>query len=154
MSLQETIDQDIKRAMIQKNGLVLSVLRLLKSAFHNQLIAKKKKKLSDQETLEVITSQAKKYKDSIEAFKKGNRDDLVEKEQQEFKIIEQYLPEQLSSKEINKIVQGIVDQTGDEKNFGAVMKQVMGKIKGQADGKVVSQVVKDALVTREGEEDI
>ena len=151
MSLQETIDQDLKKAMIQKNELVVSVLRLIKSAFHNQLIAKKKKKLSDQEALEIITSQAKKCKDSIEAFKKGNRDDLVEKEEQEFKVIEQYLPKQLSSKEINKIVQEVVDQIEDKKNFGDVMGRVMSKIKGQADGKVVTQVVKDVLASEDKE---
>ena len=145
MSLQETIDQDLKKAMIQKEELVVSVLRMFKSALHNQVTAKKKKKLSDEEALEIIVSQAKKYKDSIEAFKKGNRDDLVEKEEKELKIIKQYLPEQLSSEEINKIVQEVISQVGDEKNFGKVMGQVMGRVKGRADGKVVTQIVKESL---------
>jgi uncharacterized protein YqeY len=145
MSLQETIDQDLKGAMIQKKELVVSVLRMLKSALHNQVIAKKKKKLSDEETLGIILSQAKKCKDSIEAFKKGSRDDLVEKEEQELKIIKQYLPKQLSSKEINKIVQEVIGQVGDEKNFGKVMGQVMGRVKGRADGNVITQIVKESL---------
>lgn len=151
MSLQETIDRDLKKAMIQKDELAVSVLRMLKSALHNRIIAKKKKKLSDQETLEVISSQAKQHKDSIEAFKKGNRDDLVKKEEREFEVIKQYLPKQLSVQEIKKIVQEIIGPMGDEKDFGRVMKQVMGRVKGQADGQVVSQVVKEILASEDKE---
>ena len=146
MPIRERIEQDLKEALTKKDELKVSVLRLIKSVVHNQEIAKKKKKLSDQEIQEVIFSQAKQHKDSIAAFQKGDRDDLVDKEKKELQIIEQYLPQQLSAEEIKKIVQQIVEPLGDgEKNFGQVMGQVMAQAKGQADGQLVSQIVKESL---------
>jgi len=145
MTLQEKIDKHLKEAMRQKKASVVSVLRLIKNALHNQMIAEKKKKLTDQEILAVLTSQAKKRKESMEAFEKGGRHDLVTKEGEELKIITTYLPEQLSAEAIKKVVQEVISQMGDEKSYGQVMGQVMGRVKGQADGQVVAQVVKEAI---------
>lgn len=147
-SMQERIEGDLKEALVKKEALKVSVLRLLKSAIHNQEIAKKKKDkgLSSEETRQVIFSEAKKRRDSIEAFQKGGREDLVAKEQQELKIIEAYLPRQLGEDEVKKVVQEVIDSFGDgERQFGQVMGQVMARLKGQADGALVSKVVKESL---------
>ena len=146
MSIGEKIDSDFKEAFIKKDDLRVSVLRLIKNSIHNQEIAKKKKKLSNEEIQKIIFFEAKKHKDSIAAFQKGGRDDLLAKEKKELEIIEQYLPKQLETQEIKKIVQEIIDSASDEeKNFGQMMKQVMAKIRGQADGKIISQIVKELL---------
>jgi len=146
MSTKGRIDQDLKKALMKKDELKVSVLRLLKSDIHNQEIAQKKKKLSDTEVQQVIFFEAKQHMDSVEAFQKGGRDDLLIKEKKELQIIEQYLPKQLSKDEIKKIVQEIIESLGNgEKNFGQVMGQVMQKVKGQADGKTVSRIVKESL---------
>jgi len=92
--IKEKINQDLKSAMKKGDKLKVSVLRMLNSDIHNKEI-EKKEKLNDQEVQEVIFSEIKKRKESIEQFKKGNRDDLAEKEQKELKILKQYLPEQL-----------------------------------------------------------
>lgn len=145
MSLQNDIEKDLKEAMTQKKEIEVSVLRLIKSAIHNQMIADKKKELSDEEVMAVITNQAKRRKESIEAFTKGDREELAAKERAELQIIQKYLPEQLSDEEIKKVVQDIIGQAGDNPNFGAVMGQTMAKLKGQADGNVVTKIVKAEL---------
>jgi len=145
MSLQNDIEKDFKEAMTQKKEIDVSVLRLIKSAIHNQMIADKKKELSDEEVMAVITNQAKRRKESIEAFTKGDREELAVKERAELQIIEKYLPEQLSEEEIKKVVQDIIGKSGDNPNFGAVMGLTMAQLKGQADGKMVTQIVKAEL---------
>ncbi len=145
MSLQNQIEKDLKEAMLQKKEINVSVLRMIKSAVHNQMIADKKKELPDEEIMAVIANQAKRRKESIEAFSKGGRSELVLKEQRELAIIEQYLPKQMSEEEIKKVVQEVISKIGDNPNFGTVMGQCMGRLKGQADGKLVTQVVKELL---------
>lgn len=145
MKLQERIENDLRTAMTAKDEIVVSVLRLLKNAFHNQVIAKKKE-LTEEEVVEVLLSQSKQRKDSIEAYTQGGRDDLADKEKKELQIIEQYLPEQLSDDEVKKVVQAVIDTLEDpDKNFGSVMGRTMGKLKGQADGKEVARVVKELI---------
>jgi uncharacterized protein len=147
MALLETILTDLKAAMVKRDELTVSVLRLIKSAVHNQEIVKMKKDkgLTDDEVLQVVMSEAKKHRDSIEAFAKGGRDDLVSQETKELKIIEKYLPQQLSEEAVATIVTEIVSGAAD-KNFGKIMGQVMARVKGQADGTMVSRLVKAALV--------
>jgi uncharacterized protein len=147
MTTLEKINDDLKTAMSKREELMVSVLRLIKSAVHNQEIAKKKKEkgLTDEEVIQVVSSEAKKRRDSIDAFQKGGRQDLVDQEQKELAIITTYLPQQLSEEVITKIVQEVVVGSPDEKNFGKIMGQVMARVKGQADGTLVSKVVKATL---------
>jgi len=107
----------------------------------------KESQLTDEEVIEVISFEAKKRKESIVEFEKGKRMDLVEKEKKELEILEKYLPEQLSEEEIKKFVQEAIEKTGakEMKDMGKVMAELMPKVKGRADGSLVSKVVKDVL---------
>lgn len=147
MPLEEQINQDLKKAMTDKNTSVVAALRFLLSAMHNEAIARKKKdkKLTDEEALSVIAAQAKKRKESIIAFCQGGRNEMAAQEEEELKIISQYLPTPLTETEIKKVVQGVFNSIGEEKNFGQIMKQAMAKLKGQADGQVVARIVKELL---------
>jgi hypothetical protein len=150
MTTYEKINADLKEAMTQRDELRVSVLRLLKSALHNQEIAKKKKDkgLTEEEVLAVISSEAKKRRDSIEAYKKGQRDDLVSQEENELKLVMAYLPQQLTEEEVTKVVQDILASFGDgPKQFGQVMGKAMAKLKGRTDGNLVGKVVKDLLAS-------
>ena len=104
MSLQNKIEQDIKLAMTQKNELEVSVLRMVKSALQNKLIEIKKKELSDDEVLSVLSNQAKRRKEAAESFAKGGREEMAQKEKDELIIIEKYLPKQMTEEEIKKIL--------------------------------------------------
>lgn len=142
------INQDLKQAMIGKKELELSVLRMLISALKNkQIELKNREDMSDEQVIEVVKSEVKKRKDSIEAYKAGDRNDLVEKEEAEIKILEKYMPEQMSEAEVEKIVAEVVAgmENPSPAVFGQVMGQVMAKVKGQADGAVVSTAVKKIL---------
>ena len=145
MKLIETINKDYQNALKNKDDLLISVLRLLRSNIHNQEISKKGK-LSEEDTLKVIQKELKKRKDSIEAFKKGERIDLAEKEKQELDILSKYLPKQLSKEEIKIFVQKIIDKNKDEElNFGKIMGEVMKEMKGKADGKEVNEIVRELM---------
>ncbi len=146
MSLQDRIQEDLKTALVNKDELPRSVLRMLNSALHNEAIALKKKELSDDEIISVISTEAKKRKDAAAAFTKGGRSELANQEQKELAILEKYLPEQVTEEEIKKIVQEVIEQlTPEKRQMGLVMKTVMPKLKGQADGKIVSRIVKESL---------
>jgi len=145
MEIKKRLEQDIKEAMSGNDKLKLSTLRIIKSEIHNKEISKKKD-LTGEEIVGVFNTEKKKHQDSIDAYKKGGRDDLMAKEQKELEIIESYLPEQMSEEEVNKVVQEVVSNISDEdKQFGKVMGQVMAKVKGKADGQLVNKIVKDSL---------
>ncbi|MDR2251704.1 MAG: GatB/YqeY domain-containing protein [Endomicrobium sp.] len=101
-------------------------------------------KITDEEVLKVLRSEIKKRKESIESFEKGGRQDLVEKEQNEAKVIEQYLPAEMSDEELFNKVKAVVD-TSEDKSFGIVMKAAVVAVNGAADGKRISAAVKKAL---------
>ncbi|MFZ5559530.1 MAG: GatB/YqeY domain-containing protein [Patescibacteria group bacterium] len=162
MDLQEQINQDIKKAMQEKDELLLLVLRGLNAAIHNKEIEKRTKlsktekdieklkelsQLIEEEVGEVISSEAKKRKDSIEEFKKGNRQDLVDKETKELEIIKKYLPEQMSEEQIREEVKKTIEEVGaaGSKDTGKVMAVVMSKLKGKAEGSVVGKIVNELL---------
>ncbi len=144
MTTQDRIESDIKNALTSHDELTVSVLRLIKSALHNEFIAEKKE-LSDESVLAIISKQAKQRKDSIAAYEKGDRKDLADQERRELDIIRGYLPEQSSEDDIKKIVEEAIAAAGDDGNFGKIMGTVMSKLKGKADGTVVSRLVKEAL---------
>ena len=147
--LHEQIKGNIKEAMLSKDALRLKALRAMVAAFTNELVAKNKKPnefLSDEEVLAVITRLAKQRKDSIEQFKKGNREDLVKEEQDELNILETYLPKMMDKSEVEKIAQAKKEELGinDAKEKGKLMSALMKDLKGKADGMTVKEVV-DAL---------
>lgn len=143
MSLLENIEKDFKEAYKAKKEIELNTLRMLKSALKNLAIEKRNNNLEDQDVVSVIRKEIKKRQDSIESFAKAGRNDLLEKEEAELKVLENYVPAMLSEEDIVKIVDKIVAAGQD--NFGLVMKEVMAQTKGQADGKVVQDIVKQKL---------
>ena len=146
MSLKEKIQDNIKIAMKSKDNQVVSVLRMLNAAILNKEKAKLKE-LTEDEVIEVIFSETKKRKDSIEQYGKGGRQALVDQEQAELEILQKYLPKQMTEDVIRKLVQEKIKQTGVEspKEIGKLMSVLMPLIKGKADGKLVSQIVQEEL---------
>ncbi len=149
MSIKDQINLDLKEAMKRGEKTRLETIRSLKSAIRYAEI-EAGHELDDSGTMRVITKQAKQRRDSIADFQKAGRNDLVEKEAAELAIIETYLPIQLSEAEIRTVVLAAVAELNvtDLKGMSQVMKKVMADLQGQADGKVVSQVVRDVLSER------
>lgn len=149
MALKERIASDMKEAMVKKDHLRLSTLRMLASAIHNKEIEKGKKEtgLSEEEIMSVIQSEAKKRKDAAGEYERGRRDDLRQKELQELAVLKEYLPGELSMEELEKIVRETVKEVGasSEKDFGRVMKVLQPKVKARADGAAMAASVKKAL---------
>jgi hypothetical protein len=145
--LEEKILSDYKEAMKAKDSLRSSALSFLRAQMMNAAIDKKKKDLDDVEAIAVIKKQIKQRQDSIEQFTKGSRMDLVEKETRELQILKSYLPPELGEEEIKKIIEEAVAQLGASgmKDMGKVMKEANAKIAGQADGKLVSDLVRQRL---------
>jgi len=146
MSLKEQLDTDLKEAQKSRDQIRMNTIRMLKTVIKNREV-EKKGELTDQELLQAVNSQVKARKEAIEEYKKAGRDELAEKEQSELKILEAYLPEQLSPEELDTLVDNAVAETGaaGPKDMGAVMKALMPHVTGRADGKTVSQKVKEKL---------
>ncbi|MFH0913148.1 MAG: GatB/YqeY domain-containing protein [Candidatus Omnitrophota bacterium] len=145
--LEEKIFNDYKEAMKSKDELKSSALSFLRAAMINVAMEKKKKALEDNDVIIVIRKQIKERQDSIEQFTKGGRQDLADKEARELQILKVYLPPELSSDEIKQIIEEAVLSTGAAtiKDMGKVMKEASAKIAGKADGKLVSDLVKEKL---------
>jgi len=145
--LEEKLMNDYKEALKAKDTLRASALNFLRAQILNVAIAKKKKKLDDEEVLAVIKKQAKERQDSIEQFQKGGRVDLADKESRELEILKAYLPPALPQDQIQKIIDEVVSDIGDQglKDMGRVMKEVNAKCAGKADGKTVSELVRERL---------
>jgi len=146
-TLFDKIQADLKQAMLSKDGLRTSVLRLLVSAVRYYQVEKSLPALADEDVIQVLKRQAKQRRDSIESFATANRTDLAEKERQELTILENYLPKQLSEAEITTLVKAAIAETGvtSKAQTGLVMKSVMPKLQGRADGKLVNQIVMKLL---------
>ena len=147
MSLKDQILSDIKAAMKARESDKLATLRFVNAAFKNKEIEVRPNELTDADCLAVLKKLGKQHKDSIEQYKKAERADLVEKEQAELAIVEQYLPEQLSKEKIEEVVAQVLTETGitDMKQMGQVIKAVGEKTAGAADNKIVSQIVREKL---------
>ncbi|MBT7552932.1 GatB/YqeY domain-containing protein [bacterium] len=143
MSLQGNIEQDLNQALKDKDQIKVSVLRMLKGAVQNKMIADKKTELSDEEMTALIRKELKKRQDSITAFIAAERQELANNEQAEAKILEVYMPAMMSEGEVSQIVDQVIADGVD--NFGQVMKEVMTKTSGQADGQLVQKLVKEKL---------
>ena len=146
MSLFERIDQDIIEALKAGEKDRLTVLRGLKSDLKYKQIDKGDD-LTDEEAIGVLASQAKKRRDSIEQFAKGGRDDLVQQQKFQLEVITSYLPKQLDENELREIVARAIAEVGAEspQQIGAVMKIVMPRVKGVADGKMVNKLAMEIL---------
>ncbi len=146
MALKEQLDAELKAAMRDKDALKLSVVRMLKSAIKYREI-ELMKPLDDAGVLGVVASEIKRHRDSVEQYRAGNRQDLVDKEEAEIGILQGYLPAQLSEDELRAKVDEAIAKTGAKtpKDMGAVMKALMPEVQGRADGKVVSEMVKSRL---------
>ena len=147
MTLEEKIDADIKEAMKARAEIKLSTLRMLKAGVKNLAIEKKAEKLEDKDVMSIIARQIKQHKDSIDGFTKGNRQDLVDKETAELKILESYMPKMMSADELKIIVKSAIAAVGAKgrADMGKVMKAAMEEAKGAADGKMLSQMVSEEL---------
>lgn len=148
MSLLKRIDDDLKVAMKTADAVSVSVLRMAKAAIKNVQI-EKSRELSDEEILSVLSSMGKQRRESIEQFSKAGREDLANIERQELSKLQSYMPAQLSPEEIEKlIIQAIQESSArSEADMGKVMKVLMPKIKGVADGKWVNTRVKELLAS-------
>jgi len=142
--LEEKIFNDYKQALKNKETLRVSTLSFLRASIANALIEKRKKNLDDSEVIGLIKKQAKQRQDSIEQFKKGNRQDLADKESAELEILKSYLPAELSPEELKKIIDEAVSeaQAATAQDTGKVMKLVMPRVAGKADGKLVNELVR------------
>jgi uncharacterized protein len=154
MSLKEKIKDNLNSALKNKRESEVSVLRQLLAVIIEREKEKKYKekesgevKLSSEEILEAVSSEAKKRRESIDSFEKGGRKELAEKEKQELEILKRYLPEQLSEEEIEKLVKEAVEKTAAKnlKDIGKVMAELMPKVKGKADGSMVGGKVRQLL---------
>lgn len=146
MSLHEKLDADLKNAMRAKDELRKLVLRSLLSAMNYAEIAKQKK-LDDGGIIEVIAKEIKQRRESIEAYEKGNRPDLVEKEKAEMAILQEYMPAQMSSDEVAAIIKAVITEVGAKGpgDKGKVMQKLMPQVKGKADGSMVNNLVTEML---------
>ena len=150
-SLKETIQNDLKSAMREKDAVVTGTLRMILSAITNEEVSgKEARELSDQDVITVLTREAKKRKEASAAYKEANRPELASKEDEELAVISTYLPEALSESDIQNIITAAVNavaangQSGPSA-MGAVMKIVQPQVAGRADGAVVAGLVKAAL---------
>ena len=146
MSLAEKLLEDMKLAMKSKDALKLSTIRLLRSSVSYARI-NKGEELTDDEVFEVLTREAKRRREAIEAAVSGGRSDIADKEQAELDVISEYLPKQLDESEIEAIAREVAAEVGatDLKDRGKVMGPLMQRIKGRADGKMAGQVVEKIL---------
>jgi len=146
MSLFEQLTQDMKSALKAGDKNRLSTIRLLRGALKDKLIDKRQD-LTDDEELAVLVSAAKKRKESIKAYTDAGRDDLVAKESAELDVIQHYLPKPLSQQELENIVDDAIAKTGAKtmQDIGKAMSAIMQDVKGRADGKVISALVRSRL---------
>ncbi len=142
----EQLEKDMIEAMKNKEKERLTVIRMVKAALKQEQIDHKKE-INDELLIDVVNKQIKMRKDSIAEFEKGNRTDLIQKTEDEIKILMKYLPEQLSREEVEKIINDIFQEIKPEgqKDMGKVMKEAQSKLKGKTDMKDVSTMIKEKL---------
>ncbi len=152
MSLKERVEADLKEAMKARDKEKLAVLRMVRSKFQEAEIAARAKQgvdhqLSDEEVLEVLTRYGKQRRESADSYRQGGREDLAAQEEAELAIVQGYLPEQLSEEALREIVAAAVAESGatSARDMGKVMKLVMPKTKGKADGKQVNAIVRELI---------
>jgi hypothetical protein len=150
--IKQKLMDDLKASMKSGDKLRTGCLRMLRSKVLEREVALRPKKgadyeLDDEEALQVISTYAKQRKDSIESYRAGGREELAAREEAELKIIEEYLPARMSEDELGRIVNEVIADCGatTPKEMGQVMKGVMARVRGQADGKMVNAIVRRKL---------
>ena len=146
MSLKEKLLSNMKEAMKSKDSVKLGTVSSVISAVKNQEIDLKKE-LSEEEILTIVSREVKKRKEAAVLYEKGNRPELKEKEIQEMKILQTYLPEQVSEKDLRRRIQEVIDETGAEgmKDFGKIMKILVPEFKGKADNSLIKELANEYL---------
>jgi len=146
MDINTRLNDEMVIAAKAKDKIRLSAIRMLKTALHNKEI-ELMRPLNESETLQIISAMVKQRKDSIEQFAKGGRTDLVEKEEAELKVVQEFMPAQMSDDEVVSIIQKAIEEAGavSVKDMGKVMKVLMPQLTGKADGKMVGEKVKELL---------
>ena len=146
MSLQQRLDNDLRGAIKSSDKLKTSALRMLKAAVKYKQ-TEKNTELSEEEIISVVSTLSKQRRESIDLFLKGGREDLADKEKQELSILQSYLPDQLTPEELDRfIIEAIAESSAEGvKDIGKVMRLVMSRVKGTADGKTVNLRVKELL---------
>lgn len=156
MSILTKVEQDLRKALKARDEFLVSTLKFLLAQIRNREIELRgtEKKLTDQVVMGVIRQEIKKRTQAAGLYRQGKRDDLAEKEESESRVLSKYLPQQISTEELDKIVQETIAQIGAKglakgragpADFGKVMGVVMVKVKGRADGSQVAAIVKKAL---------
>ena len=147
MSLEEKIGQDYVLAMKARDSFTSSVMSFLRAQIKNIKVDRRLESVSDEDVITVIKKQVKQRQDSISQFKAGNRLDLAEKEEKELVLLKNYLPAEVSTEELKKIVEEVVlaSNATSIKDMGRVMKDVLGRLAGQADNQTVGALVKERL---------
>ena len=145
--LKEQISKDFNEALKARDERKLSALRLLRTEIKKREVSGQKKELADAEVMETITALVKQRRESIRLFREGQRQDLVEKEEAELQFLQTYLPQPLSQSAIEVLIDQVLLETcaTGMKDQGKVMKAVMAKISGRAEGKIISEIVKQKL---------
>ena len=146
MAFLDDLNAVLKEALKSRDDLKVSVIRMVKASLKNKEI-EKMSSLTDDEILSVLSTLAKQRRESIDLFSAAGRTDLADKETKELEIIQSYLPKQLSPEELNNIIRSAISESGASSlnDLGAVMKVLMPRVKGVADGKLVNQRVKELL---------
>jgi uncharacterized protein YqeY len=160
MRLKEKIEKDFKEALKRGDSVKIRALKLLKASLFDFQQRKRyklsqkenlteeelreKSELEDEEIIEILFSEIKEREKAISEFKKGKREDLIKKEEEEIKVLKEYLPPQLSPEEVEKVVRETIEKVG-KKEMGLVMKELVPKIKGKAEMGLVSQIVQKIL---------
>lgn len=146
MSLKEKLLSNMKEAMKSKDSVKLGTVRGVISAVKNQEI-ELKKELNEEEILTIVSREVKKRKEASVLYEKGNRPELKDKEIQEMKILQTYLPEQVSEKDLRHRIQEVIAETGAEgmKDFGKIMKTLVPEFKGKADNGLIKELANEYL---------
>jgi uncharacterized protein len=146
MTLRERMDTALKAAMKERDELRLSVIRMVRSAVKNREI-EQKKEMQDEGITEVISSLVKQRRESVRLFREGDREDLAAKEEKEIEILLGFLPRQLDRAEIEELVDSVIRSLSAQgaKDMGRVMKELQPQLAGRADGRLVSEIVREKL---------
>jgi len=147
MSLQSKISEDVKNALRNQEKLKLSVLRMLLASIKNRIIELKNKELADEQIVAVIGSEIKKRRDAVYEFEKVGRQDAADAEKDEISILMEYMPAQLTEEQIISLIDNTISELNIEsiKDLGKLMKSLMPKTKGKADGALVNKLVREKL---------
>jgi hypothetical protein len=147
MKLTERINQDLKTALKAKDKVRVTTLRSIRALILEHEKSGRDVQVTEEDEIRILTSAAKKRKESIEQYRQAGREDLAEAEEKELKIIEEYLPEQLSEGELLEEIKKLADEVGAEgkKDFSKLMPQAVKKFKGRADGKTIKNAVEKVL---------